>query len=328
MANMDLRNLAMDVYKGRVQKFSVLEGEGAIKKALLEAVGGEWNRKNFRKNKIDVFEVIEDVLSLPMGDTITTLLNGCIEVENLNLGDTKEFKVPSVEKFKIAKIASGHKDLRRQQVGSDKKVNIATEWFGVKIYEEFEKLVSGRVSFAELVQLVKDSFEKHVSTTVTKAVMESYSGLTSGKFYVTGSVSTENLSTLISRVEAKTGMKVAVYGTKTALSKIAGAQLANASDSMKDEYGKMGYLGNFFGTKLIELPQSLDENDDFELEDNKLFILPIGLKTIKVIFEGDPIVDETEEGTARNDMQAEYVFMRKMGIAVLISNYHGVYEIA
>ena len=327
MANQALRQLSMDVYKKKEVKFENSTGEEALNKALIDAVGGKWTYRNFRENKFKVFAVIEDVLALPLGVEITNILNNCVEVEDQNLGDKKVWRVPSREKFKVAKIASGHKDLRRQSIASDKIVEISTEWFGVKIYEEFEQLISGRVSFAELIANVRASFEKHVTDTVTKAVFDSYSALTANKFYVTGAVTTANLSTLIARVEAKTGMKCAVYGTKPALAKIAEKQLVNASEEMKRAYGSMGYIGTFEGTSLIELPQSLDDNDDFVVEDDKLLILPVGLKTIKVVFEGEPIVDEGDNRLARNDLQGEYVFMRKMGIGVIISNYHGVYKI-
>lgn len=327
MANQELRKLAMDVFEGKQVKFGESTGVEAINKALLTAVGGEWNRKNFRKNKYDVFEVIEDVLTLPLGKEITNILNGCVEVEDWALGDKKEWKIPSRDKFRVAKIAAGHKDLRRQSIGQDRKITIDTEWFGVKIYEEFEQLVSGRVSFAELVAKVRESFDKHVTDTVTKAVFDSYTALTSGKFYVEGAVDTANLSSLIARVETKTNMKCAIYGTKAALAKIADKQLAHASEEQKRAYGSIGYIGTFEGTDLVELPQSLDAEDEFEVADDMLLVLPIGLKTIKVVFEGDAVVDETSEVEGRNDLQAEYVFMRKMGVAVVISNYHGVYKI-
>lgn len=329
MANKELRQLAMDVYQKREVKFGEATGSDAINNALLTAVGGEWNRKNFRKNKYDVFEVIEDLLTLPLGKEVVNVLNGCVEVEDWALGDKKEWRIPSRDKFRVAKIAAGHKDIRRQSIGQDKKVTIDTEWFGVKIYEEFEQLVSGRVSFADLVLRVRESFEKHVTETVTKVVFDSYTSLTSGNFYVEGAVDTSNLSSLIARVETKTGMKCAVYGTKAALAKIAEKQLVHASEEQKRAYGAMGYIGTFEGTDLIELPIVLDDNDEVVGKDaeNMLFVLPIGLKTIKVVFEGDAVVDETTEVEGRNDLQAEYVFMRKMGVGVVISNYHGVYKI-
>lgn len=326
MANLALRTLANDVYLGKNVKFEEKTGAEAINEALLKAVGGKWNYKNFRKHKYDAFEIMEDVLALPMGKELTTILNKCVEIEDQNLGDKKVWKVPSVEKFKVAKIASGHQDLRRQRIGQDRVIEFSTEWFGIKIYEEFENLVSGRIDFGQLITNVRESFEKHIATMVTLAVFDSYTSLSAGKFYVEGAVTTTNLSQLISRVETKTGMKCAVYGSKTSLSKIADKQLANASDAMKHEYGSMGYIGKFEGTDLIELPQSLDNEDNFEVPDDMLIVIPIGLKTIKVVFEGEPIVNEGEE-LSRNDLQKEYVFMRKMGIGVAISNYHGVYKI-
>ena len=327
MANMELRKLAMDVYSKKEVKFGNATGEEAINKALLTAIGGEWSHRNFRKNRFEVFEIIEDVLALPMGVELTQILNNCVEVENIGLGDKKVFKVPSSDKFRVAKISSGHKDLRRQAIGQDRVVEFSTDWYGVKIYEEFEQLVTGRVSFAEVVANVRASFDKHVTDTITQVVFDSYTSLTAGKFYHEGAVTTSELSMLISMVEAKTGMKCAVYGTKPALAKIAEKQLVNASDAMKNAYGTMGYIGTFESTDLVELPQSLDMEDNPEVPNDILLILPIGLKTIKVTFEGDPVVDETTVVEDRNDMQTEFVFMKKLGIAIAVSNFHGVYKI-
>lgn len=332
----DIREIALEVYndKGVKRLFEIGDkkayGEDVLKSALLNAVGGEWTPRNFKRNRMEVYEVLEDVLILPTKRELESVLKNVVEVVDLDLGDTIEWTVPSVQKFKVAKIASGHKDIRRQRIEGDRKVDIKTEWFGIKIYEEGEKFITGRIDFVALVENVKKSFEDHVSKTITKTIMESYSSLTSGdKLYAEGAVTKQKLRNLITRAESKSGMKCAVYGTATALSQIADIQIANASDSMKDEYGKVGYFGNFEKTPLIEMPQYVNDEDDFELNDDELYILPIGLKTIKVVFEGEPMVDDTSNGSifARNDLQIEMLFFRKIGIGILISNYHGFYKI-
>ena len=329
MANMNIRELSRDVYKGSVKKYSRAEGEAALKKYLLEAVGGEWNQKNFRKHRLDVYEVLENVLVLPLEGQYQDILNGVVDVETVGLGDKINWSVPSRKKFKVAKIAAGQQDIRRQRIEQDKKVEVATDWLAIKVYEEFENFISGRIDFVELINRVKYSFERHISKTITKTIVDSYSELTSGKFYVEGAVNKTDLRSLITRVEAKTGMPCGIYGSATALASVSDAVVSNASDKMKDEYGKVGFFGNFEKTPMIELVQSLDDEDEFEIPEDMLFVLPIGLKTIKVVFEGDPIVDDTSNGSvlARTDMQVEMLFAKKVGVGIVVSNYHGIYKI-
>jgi hypothetical protein len=48
---------------------------------------------------------------------------------------------------------------------------------------------------------------------------------------------------------------------------------------------------------------------------------------VKVILEGDSIIEETTENT-RNDMQRDYKFIKKAGFAVISSSNYGIYRFA
>lgn len=67
---------------------------------------------------------------------------------------------------------------------------------------------------------------------------------------------------LIERVEAKTGQKATIYGTKTALAKLRtgadGAFQAYLSDSDKENISKTGRVGDYYGTPVVEIPQSVN----------------------------------------------------------------------
>ena len=330
-----LGKLALDAMYGRVSNgqgtcFSQHEGEEKLRQAILDAVGGEWNFKAFRANKPAFFAVLEEVLTLPVGTVVDGMFDNIVETEHIGIDDKAVFHVEDPSLFKVSLISAGNADLRRQKVYGD-TVDVKTDWYGIKIYEEFDRFMAGRVDFAKLIEKVKTSFQKHISTQIYKGIVGSYDTLTTGKFAVTmsGSFDEQKLVEMISRVEAKTGMKCAIYGTKVALAEVSSG-VTQTSDKMKDEVNSIGYHQNFHSTPMIELPTILDEADDFITNHKTLFILPIGLKLIKVVFAGEPYVDDsnTTGGNRRNDKQIEFTFEQNFGMAMLKANFYGICKLA
>lgn len=319
----DLQRLSLDTYKGSVAKFSREEANEAIKKALEEACGGEWNFKNFRRNKLDVYEVLEEVLSIGLGEILVDQFNGFAETHDTNLGDTYEFVVEDNSLFRVASIADGNTDIRRQKVFG-KKVTVATEKLAIKVYSDLDLFMSGRIDWSKMVNRVMDSYAHEVGVRIYNAIYGSYSKLTA-PYAFSGTFSEDKLAEMIAHVEAKTGQKAVVFGTKKALGKIASA---NISDKMKDELNVLGHYGVFQGTELMELPQAhIAGTDTFAVADDFLLIIPNGEKIVKIILEGDAYIYETAEGV-RNDEQKEFFFGRKVGVGVLVANNYAMYKLS
>ena len=110
----DLQKLSRDVYNGSVQKYSKDEAELAIKTAVIEACGGEWNIYSFQENKYKVFAIMSEVLSIGLGELLTGKFDEFVETRDTDLGDTIEFDVEDNSLFKVATIADGNTDIRRQ----------------------------------------------------------------------------------------------------------------------------------------------------------------------------------------------------------------------
>ena len=135
---------------------------------------------------------------------------------------------------------------------------------------------------------------------------------------------------IIERVEAKTGMKAVIYGTKSALAKLrttAGGFQANLADSDKEAISRMGHIGTYFGTDVVEIPQSVNRKDDFMIDNKMLYVIPNGTKIVKLLFEGDVDVVEVTDPAVRKDMQFEYMFMRRLQIGVCRASVYGIYKI-
>lgn len=318
-----LQQLALDIYEGKNVMFNEVSGEEAIRKALKDAVGGEWNYYNFKKNRYDVYAIISEVLTLPLQASVEGLFDGLVGVEYVALGDKKVFDVENTDLFKVAKVAKGNSDIRRQRIYG-KQVEIATDSLAIKVYEDLDKFLAGRIDFAKLVERVMKSIANDTAVKISDGIFGSYSKL-NATYGIKGTWDETKMDDLIAHIEAKTGMTVGLYGTKKALGKV---QSAVISDGQKETYSQLGHYGVYKGTNMITLPQvHKNGTDTFTLPDDMVLVLPMGMEIVKVVYEGEPIVDDTQDWTKRNDRQIEFMFAYNMGLAVLVSNYFGMYDI-
>lgn len=326
----DLQKLTRDAIQNPSIKFGEKSVEDGLREAIIEAVGGQWNRYSFMDNKGKFFQVIAEVLALPMQEVMEGLFGDNINVETIEAGDMKVVTVEDNQLFKVATIASGNNDIRRQRVMSN-KVTVETDKLAVKVYEDFDRFIAGKVNLTGLMERIKKSFALEVSKKVYQAVKSGYDAVANQNYSKIGTFSEDVMDEVISRIEAKTGLKVALYGTKKALGKISRTLCADVgvSDAKKDEYFALGHYSNYKGsTPMYEIPTMLEQGTDefFDTEDC-IFILPVGMDIINVVYEGDPIVDEATSPTARNDQQIEFLFEQRVGVAVLIANYYGIYKL-
>lgn len=324
----ELQKLSIDVYTGNIKnygKYSVAEGEDAIRKAINEACGGEWNYYSFMDNRWKVYAVMAETLSISTGNLLTDEFNEFVESRDTALGDTPEFTIESTELFRVSNIASGTNDLRRQKLYNG-KLELTTFDLGVKIYEDFSKFLAGRINWQSLVNKVGLSYRVHIGGLIYKGMYESYNDL-KAPFSQSGTYDNAKLLELIANVQASTGQTPYIYGTKKALGFIKDAD-SIMSENRKNELTSFGHYKDFQGTPMIELPQAyIPGTKKFMVNDDFLMIVPNGEKIVKLIFEGDPFIEENLEGGKRNDRQIEYLFTRKMGLGILKSDIYGIYRI-
>lgn len=322
----DLQRLALDVYNGKNVNFNEVSGEQAIRNAINEACGGEFNYKTFRANKYDVFTIIEEVLDVTLGVVITNQFDNLADVKNVAVGERPSFRVDDVSLFRIARIAGGTNDLRRQKI-LNRRFEVETDYFGAKIYAELEQFIAGMVDWTGMVNRLTLSFANDLGTRIYEAIANSYSALNS-TYGVTGTYNEDVLFDMVQHVEAKSGgRKAVVMGTKKALRKVSKDLVM--SDGMKEKMNSVGYIGTVGGTDLVLLPQAHRiGTDDFFVDDNMLLVVPQNEKIVKVVVEGETQMIEQADAGTRNDQQMEYLVQKKLGVGVMQSAIYGMYKIS
>lgn len=320
--------LLLDTAKGKTIKYSLAESDEAIRKHFFEVLGIEptSNRKDIRKalrrKSYDVYELIEETINemLISGWGDNPFFKQFVDVKNLAAGDSNVFYVPDKSILTVSKFSGGHHDLLRQKLGVGESFNVHTDWYGIKIYQDFELYMAGRIDWAEYIRKLYEALDKKINDMLYGAFM----GLDQqvpAAYKMTGTITEATILEKAEMVEVATGHPVMIAGTRASLSKIAGLTNADMwSSEMKNERNTLGGLGTWNGIPLMRVPQAFEQNTrTFAYPDNKFYILPMtDNKPIKLVYEGDYEYVEDTQSTSRQDMTIEAEYMTKLGLATII----------
>ena len=288
MAEMkDIVKLAVDSYKGRVEKYTVGQSQDALRQALIEANGGNTtlDYKAIRDGKCNgLFTLVEEILSRTVIEGVQSddFFNAFVDYKNVALGDKNVFVVEDSTLFVVDDVAEGNQGIRRQRLGGKSETSIPTSMHAIRIYEELNRVLSGRVDFNTFIDKVAKSF----SQKILNDIYTLWAGATAADlggvsyFPTAGTYNEDDLLDVISHVEAAAGGKTAsIVGTKKALRNLKESIM---SDGAKDEFHNMGYAGTFFGTPVVAIPQRHQVGStNFVFQDDVLTIVAGDDKPIK-----------------------------------------------
>lgn len=299
MANIDMKELvklAVDGYKGNVEKFSVKQSQEALREALIEANGNKTtlDYKALRHGQgAEVFAIIEEIIPVLIHEGLVgdEYFMNLVDYRNVAEGDQNSFLVEDNNLFVVAKAANGTQAIRRQRLGGVSETKIETELRIVRIYEELNRILAGKVDFNTFINKVSESFRKQMLDEIYALWSTASAAQMGGTTYfpAAGSYNEAALLTLIEHVEAAAGGKPAtIIGTKAGLRNM---QESIQSDGAKDELHRMGYYGTFYGTKCVAVQQRHQiGSTNFVLNDKVLTVIAGDEKPIKVVREGEGII--------------------------------------
>lgn len=327
---MELLQVMIDAIKGtNMENYSKGQTSEAIRNALIEANGGskKIDLKTFYRGS-QIYSLIEELIPtiIDEGFKDQDVIFSLVDYRNIADGDEQEFVIEGNSLFAVADAAAGIKGVRRQRIDKTETVTIKTSVKMVRVYDELNRLLSGRITFTDFVDRVAKSFKEKILSDAYKA-LDSITKDTVGldaKYVVASNTSGAEaaLLQLVAHVEAATGNAARIYGTKAALRKVPNAVV---SDEAKTDMYNLGYYGKFNGNEMVCLRQvHKPGTSDFVLNDNKVYVVAGSDKPIKVVNEGEGIMFENEP-TDNNDLTKEYVYGQPVGVGVICSDKIGVF---
>lgn len=320
----EIVKLAVDAYKGNVEKYSTKQSQDVLRQALIDANGGstKLDYKAIRDGKCSgLFTLIEEILSRTVVEGLQgdEYFNALVDFRNLAEGDQNVFVVEDNTLFVVSEAADGTQGIRRQRLGGAKETSIPTSLKVVRIYEELNRVLSGRVDFNDFINKVAESFRQKLLNDVyglwSGATAADLGGVT--YFPNAGTYDEENLLDLIAHVEAAAGGKPAtIVGTKKAIRNLIPSI---QGEGFKSDLYNLGYAGKFYGTPVVVTPQRHKVGStDFVLKDDVLTIIAGDDKPIKVVYEGNPIV-LMGDPTTNADFTQEYFYGEKYGMGIVLA---------
>lgn len=336
MENKEVIKLALDTMQNKVSgNFSTKDGSEAIRQAFIELNGGsdKLTVKSFRDHP-QLFQLIEEVMPIMIQEGLKgdEMMFNLVEYRNIAEGDQNRFWTEDNSDLVVAKIADGSTSIRRQRLNVGQYISIDTEMRAIKVYEELNRLLAGRVDFNTLVDRLSRSFTRNMRNEILSA-FESISANTTGlnaTYVKTGTFDVATLRALIDHVEAATGAQATIVGTKAGLGKVIDSSanaISLASDSAKEDLYNFGYLGRFYATPMVAMKQVHKVGtDEFAINDNKIYVMAGSDKPIKLVREGDGLMISTD-AFSNADLTQEYLYGERYGLGVIFNQRMGIYTL-
>jgi hypothetical protein len=311
----DLQKLAFSAYKGKSETKNESELNSAIREAVREACGGEWNYWKFRKNYTDVFALIVQLMPAAQAAGLGGKYDRFADLQDTAMGDKPYFTVDDTNIYPVYTSSRGNADIERQKI-TKRNFTVSTDVKAIKFYDELDMFMAGKVDFAELTDKANSGMMHHVGQLISDTIYGSYSAIDT-EFKVTGAYDAASLSSIAKYVRtANNTEKLQIWGDIDALANISDG--FGYSDSAKDRANALGYYDSFRSMELIVLPQAFTPlTQTFAVNASFVIILPANEKIVKVLFEGDPVLEMSTDALARNDMQMEIYYGRRVGAAAL-----------
>lgn len=342
------QELLVDCANKNVKEYSQKEANQKIVEKFRAALGiapddkPQQVRRIMRANRELAFTLIEETIEEMMitGWMSNPFFEQFCDIRNLALNDENDFYVEDDSILSVSKVSGNHHNLIRQKLGAGRHFSVAGEWFGIKIYEDYERLMTGAEDWASFVVKITDAINRYFYDAVYAALRGAKDSL-GANWVKSGALETANKATLVKLcqdVSMATGSDVTIFGARSALSSLtAMADVSWAPNSVKEEYYRNGgVLGVWEGYTVAEIGQGLKRGAsinsatvEYQLDTDRLYIIPTSVanKFIKVVNYGETQVHQVNDKDTNRDMSNEYEVLYKMGINVILNTVFGVWEI-
>ena len=325
----ELRELALHAVKGTAPaNFSVENVNDAFADGLKE-FAGTYNQ--FMKNRYDLYDIIIESIDEVLPRNVETALSQFAEVKTVGEGQKAMFKKKlgraRAKKFLTQVGISGVYETFR--LDSD-TFELGGHAVGGGATVDFQRVVDGVESLAEVVGIVTEGLTNAVYVEVQRALVAAYNNMPETNSYK-GAWSADEMVKLMTIVRAY-GQPV-IFACPEFIAKMgADAIVPVATGTGQGVYSPKdieaihdtGFIKVFRGATVVEIPQSfVDEtNTETYVDPSRAYVFPGGAdKVVKVVLEGPTQIRDFQN----RDSSMEVYAWKKMGCAILHHNNWCIY---
>ena len=331
----EFRDIALHAAKGTApETFSVNDVNAAFVDGLKE-LAGTYNQ--FMKNRYDIYDIIIDSIDEILPKNVIDALSPFAEVRTVGQSQKAMFRVKKgrarAKKFLTQVGLSGVYETFR--LDSD-TFELGGHAVGGGATIDFERMLDGAESLAEVVGIVTEGLENAVFVEVQKALVAAYAVMPATNKTEVNSWDADEMVKLLTVVRAygspvifacpefiaEMGPDAIVPVLMNSTSNVAqGIYSPKDIEAIHD----FGFINVFRGAPVVQIPQSfVDENNtDTYVNPQLAYIFPAGQeKVVKVVLEGQTQIRDHEN----KDNSMEVYAWKKMGCAILTHHNWAIYK--
>ena len=325
----ELKELALHAVRGTAPDTFTVENVNDAFADGLKEFAGSYNQ--FMKNRYDLYDIIIQSIDEILPRDVMASIGAFAEVQTVAQGQKAMFKRKlgraRAKKFLTQVGLSGVYETFR--LDSD-TFELGAHAVGGGATIDFERMLDGAESLAEVVGIVTEGLTNAVYVEVERALIAAYDNMPSTNKYK-GAWSADEMVKLMTIVRAY-GSPV-IFACPEFIAKMGADAIVPVSTgtgqgvySPKDieAIHDTGFIKVFRGAPVVEIPQSfVDEtNTETYVDPSRAYVFPAGAeKVVKVVLEGATQIRDHEN----KDNSMEVYAWKKMGCAILHHNNWCIY---
>ena len=330
----ELRDIALHAAKGTAPaNFTVENVNDAFIDGLKE-LAGSYNQ--FMKNRYDIYDIVIEAIDEILPKNVIDALGAFAEVKVVALGEKAMFRRSlgraRAKKFLTQVGLSGVYETFRLDADT---FEIGAHAVGGGATIDFERMLDGAESLAEVVGIVTEGLENAVYVEVQKALVAALAVMPATNKY-SGAWSADEMVKLMNVVRAYGSpvifaapefvaamgadaiIPVGTYGTSY-------PAVGQYSPKDIEAIHDFGFINVFRGAPVVQIPQSFvdESNTETYVNPRLAYIFPAGQeKVVKVVLEGATQIRDHEN----KDNSMEVWAWKKMGCAILTHHNWAMYQ--
>ena len=335
--NNELRQLLIAALNGVTASanFSAEETDKAAINALLKEIGIDENStgRQIRAKEDLAFALIEEAVDEILPKKLEGVLQEFAEVRQFARDAEVLFNIEKIgknrAKLTISKGARG--GIYRAAKLDRKYFSVDTTIQTVAVYVTLEEIILGTLSLAELYSNILEGFEEIVYKEVFNALASGRAVAGYDRIEKDGSAMTVKAD--LGKAIDKVMPYVKQYGIPTIFGSY--QALTNLSNPASEWHPEMmdsaerrqyGFVQSYKGSKVVELPNYLvdNKNDTWFYDPKYVFVLPSGIKPVKVALKGDLTLVRNTSAVGSEKWEAH----KLIGVGVAMANNFAVIEVS
>ena len=293
---------------------------------------GRFNKYQYQRNKIDLFELLSENLDEVLPAKLTSALDMFTEVMRMPQGSRPEFRVTRGKQrgrqFVTRATESGNYETFR--LDRD-RFDVYIQAIGGAGYVDFERYLDGVESIQDIYEVLEMGFVDRIFEMVQEALLSTWNqaGRPARNKVVANAFDAVAMDDLC-RTVAAYGSPV-IYCSPEFASQMINAVVYQTAVKVSDqdiaEIRDRGYIGKFHGVPIVVMPQSFtdEKNEKLAMNPSFAYVIPSGKeKLVRLAFEGNSYFREWDDHEGDNSITIQAY--TKVGVAIVSTpNYWGIY---